>query len=39
MERPRPMKVEQARKGLYTGADDDEWSKYTGQHGTARIYK
>jgi len=39
MARQRPMKVEQARKGLYTCTDDDEWTKYTGQPGTAHIYK
>lgn len=33
------MQMEQARKGIYTGAADDEWTKYTGHPGTARIYK
>jgi hypothetical protein len=39
MEKQRPMKMEQAGKGLYTGAADDEWTKYTGQPWTAHIYK
>jgi len=39
MARQRPMKVEQARKGLYTSAADDELTKYTGQPGTAHIYQ
>lgn len=29
--------MEQARKGLYTGAAADEWTKYTEQSGTAHI--